>query len=318
MINKLFQSKYPILVAAMNKAANLKLALASANAGIFPSIAGYNYCHGPNNYNNKYPNLNLTHLEYDLKSFNDKTGTNNLNISIEFLDMLKPEFIKLCSLKLFSHIEIVDETKYVSKAEADKTNTHLNYLKTCFTEINNYGISTIFKCIQPNHWDTKTKRTHDLFQGVIIKSTEAAGLVAIDIDRKTLIEEFNYLKNLSPNKTFIPLGGIYSSKQIKEFLNLGAETIGVGSYFIAAEEFDIPIENKRRIIEMNTNDIRNVSGHNSVVFSEVNNYDFNLTYSLYTATNTPLKGRIPMGHGINHIKEIKPLKDLVEELISEI
>jgi hypothetical protein len=320
MKKKIFNSKYPIILATMNKGSTLNFSITAQKAGIFPSLSGYHYYYGPTQYQNKKPNIDIESFKTDLKKFNDATGSNNLNVSVELLDFLKDEYLELCSLNLFSHVEIIDETKFIARSDLHNNEKNLNRLEYCFSQTQSVGIHPIFKAITPDQWTLKSKRVHDFFTGALIKSDDAAGLIEKSSNRKSLIEEFKFLQEFSPEKVFVPIGGIYSSNQICEYINAGAEIVGVGSYFSVAEEFEISLETKQKIIESSSSNLKQFknTGHQGLIFSEIKDDDMNHTKSLRLGVTTPKVGHINMGSVVDHITEIKPLKDLVEELVSDL
>lgn len=317
MSNKNFQSKYPIMLAAMNQVSTLDFAVAANKSGIFPSISGFNY-YIPNQcqQNSK---INLEHLKKDLQTFNDLTGTNNLILSVALLDVFRDDFKELCFLNLFSHLEVVDDTRYILSAEIYKNNSAFENLENHFSILSSCGIQSIFKLLNFHQWIDRPNRTHKLFSGAVIKSSDAAGLVN-NTNRKSIIEELKILKKCSPDKIFIPAGGIHSGKQIKECINAGAEIVGVGSYFVVAEESPISTETKQRIVSSARADVKkfNNTNHNGIIFSEVPNDDENHTNSLISGIKNPNNGHIFMGSAVDHVDKIKPLKDLVQELISDL
>jgi len=312
----LFNSKYPIMLAAMNKVSTVNFAIASKKSGIFPSLSAYNYYYGKNLFDVKQ-------LEKDLHLFNNSTGGNDIIVSVELFDMVTPEFLNLCSKKLFSHIELIDETSHIYKSEIsdspDAFEKNLLKLENIFDFLESCGIKTLFKCLIPDHWEMKHQRIKNIFSGAIIKSSDAAGKVISYQDRKPLILEFIELKENNPNKVFVPTGGIHSSKQINEFLQVGAQIVGVGSYFVAAEECEVSSDVKEKIIKSTITDLsRFDTGQNAIIFSKIEEDDINHSLSLKQGIKNASEGHIYMGSVVDHIQKIRPLKDIVEELVSEL
>jgi hypothetical protein len=188
MKNKNFRSKYPIMLAAMNQVSTLDFAVAASKAGIFPSISGFNY-YTPKQYK-KDSKINLENCTRDLKTFNDITGSNDLILSVQLSDIFRDDFKDLCSLKLFSHLEVVDETRYIFTAEIKNDVVAFENLKNHFSIFDSCDIKPILKILNADHWTNKSRKTHELFSGAVIKSSNAAGLVDSNKNRKPLIEEF--------------------------------------------------------------------------------------------------------------------------------
>lgn len=312
MTGKLFQSKYPIMLAAMNKVSDLSLAVAASKAGIFPSISGFNY----------YPGglLQIDLIKPDLLKFNDLTGTNNLILSIELQDILRDDVIeKIFSSKLFSHVEVIDQTKIIARAQDDNNLEKLDNISQRFNQLRSLNIAPMFKVLTPGHWVEKNESIRNMFSGSILKSSDASGSVIAN-RRSSLTKEFQFLKNFSPDKVFVPTGGISTSQQVKEFVDLGAEIIGVGAYFVTAEECSVAPDVKQKIIDSNLSDIKkfNDTGHNALIFSKFLEDDMNHTKSLIAGITNASSGHIYMSRSIENIKEIKPIKDLVQELVSDL
>lgn len=309
--DKLFNSRYPIMVAAMNKASDLSLAIASNKAGIFPSLSGFNYYPGSE--------LKIDFFKNDLESFNDATGSNNLIVSVELEDIFRDEFIeKICSNKLFSHIEVVDEKRFLSSAQNENDFDKLEKFRIYMHQLKSYGINPLFKLLAPGHWIDKIDAIKKEFPGAILKSADASGSVVPD-NRYPLEKEFAYLKKEFPDKVFVPTGGISTKEQVKGFLDLGAEIVGVGAFFMTAEESPVSLDVKKKLIESRSADITKFSNsnHNALIFSKVENDDMNHTTSLKKGIIDPNVGHIYMSRSIDNIKEIKPLKDLVAELVED-
>jgi NAD(P)H-dependent flavin oxidoreductase YrpB (nitropropane dioxygenase family) len=312
MTGKLFQSKYPIMLAAMNKVSDLSLAVAASKAGIFPSISGFNYYTGRS--------LQIDLIKKDLKKFNDATGTNNLILSIELKDIFKDPFMEeVCTLNAFSHVEVVDESKIISQSQDDNDLEKLDNISQRLNQLRALGVTPMFKILTPGHWVEKNESVRNMFSGSILKSSDASGSVIAD-NRHLLTKEFQFLKKFSPDKVFVPTGGISTSQQVKEFVDLGAEIVGVGAYFVTAEECSVAVEVKQKIIDSTSSDIKkfNDTGHNALIFSKFLEDDMNHTRSLMAGTTNSNSGHIYMGRSIDDIKQIKPIKDLVQELVSDL
>ena len=310
MIDKpLFQSKYPIMLAAMNKVSDLNLAVAASKSGIFPSISGFNYYPGGQ--------LKPSFLKKDLIKFNDLTGTNNLVLSIELRDLLREEVLEeIFSSKMVSHVEIIDESKYISKAINNNDNLKIEKFLDSISVLKSYDVNPLFKILAPAHWVHLPDSITNIFLGSVLKAHDASGSVSLE-KRQPLIKEFIFLKNLSPNAVFIPTGGISTREQVASFINIGAEMIGIGAYFVTAEECSISKDVKNKIIQSSSSDINRFedTNHNALIFSKFIKDDINHTKSLITGIQNPNSGHIYMSRSIDNIKEIKPLKDLVEDLV---
>jgi hypothetical protein len=297
------------MLAAMNNVSDLNLAVAASKAGIFPSISGFNY--GPAG------KLNLNVIKNDLENFNNQTGTNNLILSVGLLDILSDQFIEdICTKKLFSHIEVVDDSKYLLEAADTNNIEKLDAFFYYSNQLKLLEIKLLFKILSPHQWIKRSESVKNIFSGAILKSSDASGSV-ITKNRDSLKDEFKYLKNFSSDKVFVPTGGISTKEQVKEFINLGAEIVGIGAYFVSAKECSVSLEVKKKLLISQSNDIKRFdnSSHNALIFSNVTDDDANHTKSLKAGLSNPNTGHIYMSKSIENIKEIKPLKDLVDDLI---
>jgi hypothetical protein len=309
MIDKsLFQSKYPIVLAAMNKVSDLNLAVAASKSGIFPSISGFNYYPGGQ--------LKPIFIKKDLLKFNELTGTNNLILSIELRDILRDDVIEeIFSAKLFSHVEIIDESRYISNAFKNEDNVKIEKFFKYIEIVKSLDVKPMFKILAPGHWVEKPESIRNSFSGAILKAADASGSVVTE-NRYPLIKEFSYLKNFSADKVFVPTGGISTKEQVKEFIDTGAQIVGVGAYFITAEECSISREVKEKLIQSNSEDIKKFSSnHNALIFSKFTDDDMNHTKSLQAGIRNPNSGHIYMSRSVDSIRKIKPFKDLVLDLV---
>lgn len=314
MIKKHFNCKYPIMLAAMNKVSTIDLAIAASKAGIFPSLSGFNYFQ-PGSFGMAE---RIEIIKKDLKKFNDTTDSNNIVLSIELIDILQDNFEDLISTKMFTHVEVLDQGKILSNIKTIDSSIYLK-IKYKIDNLKSYNIEPIFKCLHPMDWATKLKEIQDLFNLIILKSYDAAGTVKRE-NRLPLIEEFKNLKTTYPNKLFIPTGGISTSYQIKDFIDYGAEIVGIGSYFTTATESILSYETKQKIINSASTDINTTNNidQNAIVFSNIESYDTNQTYSLIKGIESPTNGHIFMSSSVDNIKSITPIKELVSNLVKDL
>jgi glycerol-3-phosphate dehydrogenase len=86
----------------------------------------------------------------------------------------------------------------------------------------------------------------------------------------------------------------------------------------ASEESSVSRETKLKMIEATVADISKtaVSNQSALVFSKLPDDDMNNTYSLIKGLASPDQGLVFAGKGINYVKEIKPVKDIIQELVS--
>ena len=283
-----FNSKYPIVALAMNQVSNAKFAVDCHNVGIYPSISLFNY-------------TTLKDFLLDVSYFKEKTGTTNFLFSLNFSDFENKQIRNIIDKLDIKNIELIfnfhnsNEIFSNIKNELKKRQNIVFYLKTM-------SITDL--------------RFNEYFNGFILKGNNSAGIIG-----KNKIESiFLYTKKTYPDKFIIPSGGIENKNQIKYFMDNGAAAVGIGTLFALSEESPIPKESKLAMINKKRSIMINSINHKkgAIVFSKIKNgnNDHNNTESLILGiTSGGKKGHIYAGTAIESIKEIKPLKQIVEELI---
>ena len=283
-----FNSKCPIVALAMNQVSNAKFAVDCHNVGIYPSISLFNY-------------KTIKDFLLDVSYFKEKTGTTNFLFSLNFSDFENKQIRNIIDKLDIKNIELIfnfhnsNEIFSNIKNELKKRQNIVFYLKTM-------SITDL--------------RFNEYFNGFILKGNNSAGIIG-----KNKIESiFLYTKKTYPDKFIIPSGGIENKNQIKYFMDNGAAAVGIGTLFALSEESPIPKESKLAMINKKRSIMINSINHKkgAIVFSKIKNgnNDHNNTESLILGiTSGGKKGHIYAGTAIESIKEIKPLKQIVEELI---
>lgn len=295
-----FKSTYPILLVGMNKVSDLRLAIAAHNAGIFASLSVFNY------YDYRLGMPVYKNLKKDILEFQDKTGSKNLMISTNDNFLFDSEFLELCQSQLFTHLELI--VIPTSNSVLDKTFSHpiIEQIKSC-------GVKIIFKI-------SHSYPTTSMGDAYTLKGINGAG--SIHDFGETLIESLTRLKSKDPDVKIIATGGIGNGKQIKELLDHGFIMVGIGTLFAASEESCISLESKKKMIEAKSTDISKFdnSGQNALIFKIIEDRhkdDLNNTLSLKRGIKSADQGHLFAGHGIDYIKEILPIKDIVQRLVYE-
>jgi len=284
-------SKYPIIALSMNQVSNAKFAVDCYNTGIYPSISLFNY-------------KTIKDFLLDVSYFKEKTGTTNFLFSLNFSDFKNKQIRNIIDKLDIKNIELI----------SNFYNANKSFINIKDELKNRNSIRFFLKTI-----DRKDFYFGKYFNGLILKGNESAGALG-----KNKIESiFLYTKNKYPNKFIIPSGGIQNKDQIKYFMSNGATAIGIGTLFALSEESPIPKEAKLAMINKKRNIM--ITQHNklnyekgAVIFSKTKytDNDPNNTNSLILGINSlGEKGHIYAGTAIENIKEIKPLKQIVEELI---
>jgi len=288
-----FGCKYPIIAASMNQVSDTKLAIACHNAGIIPSISVYSY--SPENYK-----FNYLEIERELKQFQDQTNSNKIIVTVSLGHMLSTRFLNLCKTCNIEYVETVAD-------DGDLTD---RYEKEIFFELKNNSVKIIPKLagalyVNPVQMDA-----------VVLKKKEGAGRSFDTIDGD---KEVEIIRNKFPQLPLIVSGGISTSSQIKSYLDKGCIAVAIGTLFAAAEESRLSKETKLKMIESTYQDVKRLSRgaqQHALIFKEINeDDDFNNTVSLIKGINDPTSGHIFAGKGIDNIKSIRPIADIVQELV---
>jgi len=151
--------------------------------------------------------------------------------------------------------------------------------------------------------------------GVVVKGKEAAARGT----QNDLLTEFSSVKKTYPNKKIIASGGIYTGKQVKQYLDLGAHAVSIGTLFAASTESPISDAAKQAILSANKRNLKRFSNsQQSLVFTCLNADDENHTQGLSLGIETGTQGHLFLGHAVDHITEIKPVAEIVAELSSHL
>lgn len=338
MKQKIFDSKYPILECCMNRGSTLELALAVHNAGAYPSLCSWTYTEYP-----RSSALNTAALRKDLSTFVNKTKSNKIHISFE-----------------------LEEFSSDSREREFDWNNFRENIKLCHDMIREFAIPTVeiiygnsnsprpahfigpnvddrlLELVQPLH-DMGTKifnRTYDivseetrkkfLFDGLCVKGTDSAGFGGTKYSVKEL---FLLQKQITPDAYIIPYGGIGGSAQVKEYIELGADVVAVGSMFAFSKESPIKESTKNIVVQSTSKDLQkfhhSFDVNNNTVhrkqsmipldtqFNETDdaNHTRSLISGLYKSGNV---GHVYIGNSINYINEILPVNTIVQNLIADL
>jgi NAD(P)H-dependent flavin oxidoreductase YrpB (nitropropane dioxygenase family) len=299
----MFNSKYPIVAVGMNKVSDINLALAVSRAGAVPSLSSFNYY-----LDNDL--LDLIALKKDLDYYQEQNQKCDFIFSIDDKTLIKNsqlfDFFKEFDIKF---LEIIDT----------RTLTRLDF-QELIEKIKTLDIKVFLKLLKIT--TDKTSRVNifiqKYFDGIIIKGPNGAGRV-LD-DTISLEEMTQQCVDIFSNMVIIPCGGVGSKEDVKSLLSYGATAVGVGTLFAASEESCLSVEAKQSLIKSNFSDISKLDTYdlqqNSLVFSIEAGSLENNTAGLKKGIATGTSGHIFAGKGIDHINEIRSVKNIVEDLCS--
>jgi NAD(P)H-dependent flavin oxidoreductase YrpB (nitropropane dioxygenase family) len=288
----LLNSKYPILVPAMNRVSDVRLALACYEAGIYPSLSVMSYIGTDGR-------CRFVQFEQDLRDFIQQTGTTDLLISLNTRVLQSVQLLNILKTLNLTTIEIIDA--YID------TMPIVDQIRTEFK------FKVLLKMTHPG------EKLVSRVDGIILKGSDGAG-TAFD-NTGPLVEMVKNFKKQFPNKFVIATGGVGSSEQINELISVGADMVGVGTRYAASVESSISQSTKLRMINATWNDTEKIkeSNQNSLIFKKLDIADdSNNTKSLELGIKHGIAGHIFVGKAIDQIKEIKTVKEITEELIKDL
>jgi thiazole synthase ThiGH ThiG subunit len=281
----------------MNRVSDAKLAIACHNAGIFPSLSLYTW------QNRHDPGINEHIVEREIKTFQDATGSNNILLSFLAADLVHERICELLVKFNIKYVEFIDGMR-TKPLEDGKT------IKEIFIERYDLDLKVL----------TKRLNAQGLFvpqalDGIIFKGPEGAGRGEASINVE---DEIKLLRIKYPTIPVIMSGGISTKEDIAKYLNLGCIAVCIGTLLAVSEESSISVETKLKMIESSYQSVTRtrLTDQNALIFSALPDDDKNNTYSLIAGIKTPNEGLVFAGKALDTIKSIRPVKDIIQELVS--
>jgi NAD(P)H-dependent flavin oxidoreductase YrpB (nitropropane dioxygenase family) len=152
------------------------------------------------------------------------------------------------------------------------------------------------------------------FDAYVIKGAEGAGGSNRDI--KPLKNTYDYFKTLLPN--VIPTGGIHSAEQVKYYLDQGAIAVAIGTLFAMSQECQLSAVTKEQLLQTSSADLTRFGRHGKqgIVHKIIDSDDENNhTLGLQRGIKDLCDGHVYCGTAIDHITSIRPIQDIVDDLI---
>lgn len=303
MTQKIFQSQYPILEACMNKGSTVELAIAVHLAGGYPSLCSWTY--------NGRPEL----MQRDLDRFVEATGSNCIHLSFELHEYKDSEVYNIVKSHMIPTIEIIYGDKNTFRPTSTEQELTADVIQL-LTPIKALG-TKVFKRIYDSV--SQDMMTQHLIDGFCIKGSESAGFTG----HVSVMELFLQQKALTPNAMLIPYGGVGSAEQVKQYIDLGSETVAVGTVLALSAESPLSTETKLAAIKKQSQDLTQFSHvvgnverkQNALQFEPYRGPDdANGTMGLLRGMRGKTDGHVYLGHGVDHVSEIESCKQIIQRL----
>lgn len=290
-----FGTTYPIVSMPMNKVSDLTLAIAVRRAGALPSLSIFNYS-------------DVALLEQDLIDYKKEFNDTKLLLSISDKELRMQSVCNLIIQHQIEFVEVIQPTQGegLIQPSLEELQSKTKLEKTNLEFIRNNNVKVFLK----TH---NIKNIEYIVDGLVIKGQEGAGR-----GTESLETLFTDIKKHDPELPIIVCGGIGTAEQVKYYLNNGASAVGIGTLLAVSKECKISNETKLKMIESTSNDIKkfnNGAVQNALIFTEIANDTFNHTQGLEQGIAGTSSGHIFAGTGIDHISEIRPVSDIIDDLI---
>lgn len=343
------ESKYPIIQGGMGVGVSLhKLAGTVSKEGGIGIISTADIGYKEEDFEKNPNEANLRAIGKEIKLARKIAGEDKI-LGVNIMVALKnyAEIVKEC---VKQKIDLIISGAGIPKDLPE-------YVKNTETKI--APIVSSLRCCKliVKHWMTKYNYVPDM---IVIEGTEAGGhlgfkLEELEENNKPKLEDItvevvNYIKEIE-NETgksipVISAGGIWDSKDIKKFLNLGASGVQMATRFVATNECDASIEFKEAYINAKKDDIKIIKSpvgmpgraiynkfiestekekckikrcYNCIKTCDVKTTPYCITKALINAVKGNMEDALVFcGSNVGRVKEIVPVHDLMQELVCEL
>ena len=305
MTQQIFQSQFPILEACMNKGSTLELAIAVHRAGGYPSLCSWTY------------NGRCELMQRDLDHFVKATGSNRIHLSFELNEYEDSKVYNIVKSHMIPTIEIIYGDKNTFRPTGKEEELTVDVI-SLLTPIKALG-TKVFKRIYDNV--DQIMMDQHLIDGFCIKGSESAGFTGHVLVKEVFLKQ----KAMTPNAMLIPYGGVGTAEQVKEYIDLGAETVAVGTVLALSAESPLSTETKLAAIKKQSKDLTqflhvvgNVERKQNVLQFEPYQGpdDANRTIGLLRGMRGKNDGHVYLGHGVDQVTEILPCQHIIKKLVS--
>jgi NAD(P)H-dependent flavin oxidoreductase YrpB (nitropropane dioxygenase family) len=289
----------------MNKGSTVELAIAVHQAGGYPSLCSWTY--------NGKPEL----MQRDLDRFVITTGSNLIHLSFELHELPNSVIQGFIESHKIPTIEIIygDKNTFRSTGTEQELTAEVIQLLEPIKAVGTKVFKRIYDTVEQG------MMTQHLIDGFCIKGSESAGFTG----HFSVMDLFLQQKALTPDAMLIPYGGVGTAEQVKKYMDLGAETVAVGTVLALSEESPLSTGTKLAAIKKQSQDLTQFSHvvgnverkQNALQFEPYQGPDdANGTMGLVRGMRGKTDGHVYLGQGINHVTEIESCKQIIQRLVS--
>lgn len=322
---KFFPTAKPILMAAMNRGSTVELAVAVDRAGGRGSLCSWTY------------EGQWDRMHRDLDRFRSQCPHSTLHCSFELEEFSDPEhYLALVSREEISTVEVIYGKKTAIPNGDWRRSPGLALLARQFLEPTRQLGLPIFRRVT-QLVDRGLAEAHGL-TGFCVKGSDAAGCHG----SQTTLQMVERQQRETPDHRVIAYGGVGTAQQVKQYLDMGCETVGVGTRLAFSRESPIRPGAKQWVIDHSSKDIidhlyeikpgrwatRNAldihsyqgpdpwSQHSDPVLraNALENRTASLEAGLFDQRDN--HGHLMIGHAIDQVTDILSVNEIIEELCS--
>jgi len=307
MNQQVFQSRYPILEACMNRGSTLELAVAVHAAGGYPSLCSWTY------------NQHSLAMQQDLDRFVKLTNSNCIHLSFELNEFDNQVVQGIVRSHAIPTIEIIYGKTNTFRPTDSESELEVALLRL-LEPLKEQGTRIFKRVYEPVGQDTMDRH---LLDGFCIKGAESAGFSSYTPVKETFLKQ----RELTPGAMLIPYGGIGTADQVQDYIELGAEMIAVGTVFALSAESTMATETKLAAIQKQAQDLVQLTHNFGGVKRKQSalkfgNYagpdDANGTIGLVRGLNGKPDSHVYLGRGIDHVDEILSCQEIIQRLVEKI
>jgi NAD(P)H-dependent flavin oxidoreductase YrpB (nitropropane dioxygenase family) len=309
-----FNSRYPILLALMNRASTMPLALACWEAGVFPSLSiPFEKIRLATDPEDRADAINQT-----LKEFKKNTGNCNVVLGLTHEELDDAKIMSLLLDYQVSHCELhsVKQKTKMSNTVMEKFSKNPGLYQHWYQKkLHQYStIKFMERC--------REIQSRDNGVAICVRGSDAAGGTNTEL---TTQEMFDQQQQLTPDAVIVPYGGIGTPEQVAYYLNAGAVGVAVGTLFAACAESPLSEATKHAMISANADSLVRLPdtrqhilplGKLTDIIDDQGQTGANRDGSLRTGIyGDGTVGHIYAGRGIQHVNSIRTVRQTVEYLI---